>query len=280
MDGLRNLKLIALLGTSIAVSACSSLYSEPPVAEEPSPMNFAREAQYKLSSTSHWNHVAEDMARRSLEKFIAGGSCLAGHEKCGGDYDVKVSSESTYFSDIFSKQITSVLVNEGLPVVRSGGADYTIEVDIDVVSFNRDYLNARRIDAPFRLFGPNGFLDKTGIWTVGGVNTTSVQPLKNRNTGFSWAKDTHGSAWLNNPDQIPNTEIVITLSVVGAKPGETEHYLARTTDIYYWKANNSFLAELAANNRPGSQARRSMFGGTASTLNVVGDCTSFRCESR
>jgi len=263
-------KTLALASlSSLLLSACSSIYSEPPIGEEPSPLNFSREAQYQLSSTSHWNRVAEDMANRTLDSFVTGGQCLPGNELCSGDYSVKITSASTYFAEIFETQITSALVNNGLKVSRSGNSDYVFEVDIQVASFDREYL--RRIDAPFRLFGPNGFLDKTGIWTVKDTNSTSVQRLRNREIQFSWAKDTHNDAWLNNPDDIPNTEIVITFSLINPM---TDHYLARTTDMYYWKAGGRFLRELQR-----ISGSRTLYG-TSSSIRVVGDCTDYRCETQ
>lgn len=242
---------------AVAVLSTVACTVNPPLTEQPVPTNFSQEAMYKLSSVSHWNNVAADMARDVATKYGAGKGCIPGMG-CQASLYVKPQDIETSFSQAFRTQLISALVNQGLPVVTRPQSNSTIvEIDIQVVATPGGKAAVEYDHDPVELV--------EGVWVIKDVNDTAVKKFTNTQAEQWTQGKARRAPWFRSPHFVPAAEMLVSVSFIN-----NERYMARTSNVYYL---NSVTGYVVPPPPVAVEVKR-----TAWPVRLVGDCTAARCE--
>lgn len=191
--------------------ACATPYSEAPLAT-----NFPTTRQAKLQAASHWNVIAGDVARQ----------ISAGLREKSPLY-LNLSSARTTFDRAFSNQLISALVAEGFAVQKSPAGALSVEVDTQAVRFSANRPQYKYAGVPTAL--------TAGVWALHAAEATAGAVL------FAGVAAADAYSWFRSEfatGDTPRTEIIVTISV-----GDSNRYLARSTNIYYVADDDSRLYE-------------------------------------
>jgi hypothetical protein len=179
------------------LSGCAVHEGRPPV------KIFDVPAQGKLKSASHWAVVANDVALN-----------IKNVETVQGRPIFFIMDEKTQFEKIFSPQLQSGLVSQGVPVAVTATNALTLKVRID--SVRHEIIETYRPGTMSSL--------AAGIQVARGIETASQ--VLNIASALAIAEDIYRS---NADNRLrPRTEIAITVAVDdGAK------LIFSRTDVYY-----------------------------------------------
>lgn len=103
------------LCASLLLSACTTPYSEAPVAT-----NFPTSKQHKLQAGAHWDAIARDAAATLVTSLRLGKGCIAAYPDCS-QLTLRPPKEPTEFARGFHTLLTTALVNQGVQVTPYGG---------------------------------------------------------------------------------------------------------------------------------------------------------------
>lgn len=104
------------LCASLLLSACTTPYSEAPVAT-----NFPSSKQNKLQAGAHWDAIAKDAANSLVTSMRLGKGCIPAYPDCN-QLVLRPPKEPTEFARGFQTLLTTALVNHGVQVVPYGMA--------------------------------------------------------------------------------------------------------------------------------------------------------------
>ncbi|MEK9721551.1 MAG: hypothetical protein VW257_11040 [Quisquiliibacterium sp.] len=254
-------KLSSIAAAGLSVLALGACTANAPLTEVPVPTHFSQEAMYKLSSVSHWNAVAVDMASDAVRKYSVGRACIPGM-LCEATIYVKPQAQETRFTLAFRTQLISALVNQGMPVVsKPDSTSTTVEVETQVLLGSSPQVAVEYDREPTELF--------SGIWVIKDFKGTGVKKFANA-PGTQWTEGAAKySAWFRSGHFVPAAEILVTVSFVN-----NNRYMARTSNMYYVADPLGYLATPKGKAGEDEKVARTV------KVPVIGDCTSPRCETR
>lgn len=234
---------VFMLSISAMMAGCASTQ---PQYQVPVPSNHAKEFQLKLQASRHWDAVAEDAARQSMEE-------LTQRELRGMPLEVIQSGAPSPFSRALHQFLVTRLVNKGATVLREGHGKLALEYDIQVVRFTANRTNRSQPE----------YVPGTATALTAGV-------LVLHNAATLWSPATRKGALLaaaatgdiiaaikqdgledDSQREIPKVEVIVNSSIV--KDGA---YVMRRSDIYYVNDPDQSLYEGEAHQR----------------IRLVGDC--------
>ncbi|MRI32280.1 hypothetical protein EOPP23_04635 [Endozoicomonas sp. OPT23] len=201
------LPLSLLTAAVLATAACSPL---PPA------VHVSQDNQIKLQSAQHWGAIAQHVSGRITAKLPNAKQAVY----------IDESQFNTKFSQVFSKQLISQLVNGGVPVLVSPRVDsLELQVQVDTVRHPRDRDNS--------YFPVSGVLG--GIWAVIKAPVVALPVVV--------AYDEHKS----KPSQT-DTEVSVTTRLMdGAEIKFSETNVYYITDLSINQFDKSGLIKLTNN---------------------------------
>lgn len=221
---------VLMISISALLAGCASTKSEYQV---PVPSNHAKEFQLKLQASRHWDAVAEDAAKQSMDE-------LTQRELRSLPISVIQSGAPSPFSRALHQFLVTRLVNKGANVLREGQGKLALEYDIQVVRFSADRSNRSHPE----------YVPGTATALTAGV-------LVLHNAATLWSPATRKAALLaaaatgdvitaiqqdgvedDSKRGIPKVEVIVNSSIV--KDGV---YQMRRSDIYYVNDTDQLLYE-------------------------------------
>lgn len=207
----------ALTLAAVAVAACTTPYSEVPVA-----VTFPTTKQEKLQSAHHWRVIASGIAVRLTEALQQEQGCRSAPLVCP-TVAVASSDRPSAFEKGLAAALTTELVQRGWKVRTELPAEIVVRLDVQANRF-RD----RPADGRFTSLAALG----VGLWVVSDDETIgiwqNVSPGAAVLTGLTaldlwrWQR----SEFAQGPT--PEVELIVTASA--SREGV---YLARTTDVFF-----------------------------------------------
>ncbi|MGI9275502.1 MAG: hypothetical protein ACR2PT_11745 [Endozoicomonas sp.] len=190
------LQLPVIAGILLCVSACSHI---------PNATTVAQEKQVKLQSAQHWGVIASHLSDQILDSSGLKNSTLFIDER----------NNQTSFSKVFSKQLTSQLVNNDVEIIVSPTAkSLELIVDVDVIKHPKDRDTGIKIPLTAGL---------ANIWLISEAGTFGAIPT------------VVAADYLNSLPNETNTEIAVTTRIL-----EGPKIRFSQTNIYYVTDNSSF----------------------------------------
>lgn len=239
-----------LVMTSLVLAMASSLGCASRYADVPAPARFENTKQQKLQAASHWQSIADHVARQ-----------LAGdvRDRLNGRavYVPQPGGEQLFVEGFRDLLITS-LVAQGVPVSTEARNALSIDVRYSIYRFRPDRLQNTYY------YGDATML-AAGLWAIGGIVAADISSAGGVSAGaklLTVAAGLDGFAWLSKEAMgrgqvvdgpVPRSEIVLTTSVVDAT-----RIVSRRSNVYYTADEDKALYW----DRPAA----------AQTIPVVGDC--------
>lgn len=184
-----------------ALAGCAVPYSPAPIAT-----NFPSTAQQKLQASAHWAVIADhieqrlvtDMKKQPLRPFY-----------------IAEESNDTPFRKAVTNQLITSLVKDGYVVSRTPAGAWTVELDVQGVTFSPDRPQYR--------YSGGATAIATGVWVLSDIDpTVGAVALAAAGDAYHWFHSQFA------PGATPKTELIVTVSV-----GDQFRYLARNTSAYY-----------------------------------------------
>lgn len=205
-------KHIVITALSVmVVTGCAMPYSEAPLAT-----NFPTTKQPKLQAASHWNVIANDVAKR-----------MAARIEPKRVLYVNQSSTKTPFDRAFSTQLISALVAEGFVVNKTAQGALNVDIDTQAVRFTANRPQYKHAGTPTTL--------TAGVWALRQGEATGAAALAAAIVAadaYTWFRAEFATG------ETPQTEIIVTTSV-----SDSSRYVARDTNVYYVADSDSRLYE-------------------------------------
>lgn len=204
------MKIEPLLASVIATSllaGCAVPFSPTPTAT-----NFPTSSQQKLQAASHWNVIAQDVARQ-----------LASNLKNRQPVYVSQDQNKTPFERAFSANLISALVAEGFTVQKAPAGALRVDIDTQAIPFSAN--------RPGTIFAGNTTALAAGVWALHNASAGAIL------ASAAVAADAYKiveSEFATGP--VPRMELMITSSV-----GDDATYIARQVNTYYVADADSHL---------------------------------------
>lgn len=211
---------VPMLLISILIAGCASTR---PQYQVPVPSTHAKEFQLKLQASRHWDAVAEDAARQSMEELTL-------RDLRSMPIEIIQSGSPSPFSQALHQFLATRLVNKGANVLRDGKGKLALEYDIQVVRFPTRRSNRSQPE----------YVPGTATALVAGVlvlhNAATLWSPAARKGALLAATAAGDVVAASNRDgveddsqrEIPGAEVIVNSSIV--KDGV---YIMRRSDIYY-----------------------------------------------
>jgi hypothetical protein len=204
------IKIKELLSSIIAASllaGCATPFSPTPTAT-----NFPTTNQQKLQAASHWNVIAQDVARH-----------LGTDLKNRQPLYVSQDQNKTAFDRAFCANLISALVAQGFTVQKAPAGALRVDIDTQAIPFSAN--------RPGTVFAGNTTALATGVWAL---HNASAGAILASAAVASDAFKIVESEFATGP--VPRMELMITSSV-----GDDATYIARHVNTYYVADADSHL---------------------------------------
>lgn len=204
-----------------SLTACSSYNAKYQV---PVPQDQAKSYQLKLQAARHWDLMANDIAKQSMES-------LAKRKLENTPISIAKQTKQSPFSNALNEFVITRLVNHGATVKKVADDKLVMEYDIQVVRFDENRSNrndSSYIPGQYTALASNLVVTYDAIKRWKDVNRRAWA----YGAGIGWGMVLDIMQMSSRADEstieIPNVEVIVTSSLV--KDG---NYIMRRSDVYY-----------------------------------------------